>query len=192
MEGADIKPKWFKYCKNPTPENRKALEAYLSSMDSSELEELKQNNPGLLTNPSILCKVLQEDYTYKLKRNSQCHNETTIAMNNILKDPFTIQELSENEITDEIKFTAVRLQPYCLPYVPKQLRTNELNELAVSLCGLVLRYMDDDEKTYKINFLAVTQIPDAIKYVPIGKRNGELMNIASKQKSELRRYSDEN
>ena len=85
MEEVDNYPKWFKYCEEPSIENEEALKEYLNSMDYGVLCKVSKEYLNSM-DYGVLCKVLKDDYISKLKRNSQCHNETTIATMSTVKD----------------------------------------------------------------------------------------------------------
>ena len=61
----------------------------------------------------------------------------------------------------------------CLNY-----KTEELCNIAVSICGASLKYVPDEYKTYNICISAIMQDGLALEYVPNYHRNRELCNRA--------------
>jgi hypothetical protein len=78
------------------------------------------------------------------------------------------------------------LEPVCLllnnlKYIPLELRTKKMCELAVQENGMALSYVSDEYKTSELCEIAVQQSGWALQYIPLGLRTKKVCELAVKQ-----------
>ena len=126
-----------------------------------------KNKDNFLSNLDYASKsismYLKQEFEQRYPPRQRRHSKCLDIINNNASD---VKYLNQDELDDEICFTAINNKPRSIRYIPRDIRTSRMWEVAVDKDPNVIEFLSDNEVGQEIYDVATAKDPSLIRHVP--------------------------